>query len=260
MGSSSSSADSSSGSPAWQELTANYQNPDRLRSLWQLVNSVVPYLILWYLMYRSLAISYWLTLAVSPLAAGFLIRIFIIFHDCGHGAFFRSKKANDYVGFITGVLTFTPYYRWRREHAMHHATSGDLDRRTVGGEVWTLTVEEYLEAPRRTRLAYRFYRNPLVMLVLGPAVIFLIRHRFTNRRARKRERRNVYWTNLGLLGFIGLVAATMGIKAYLLIQIPVISVGGAIAVWLFYVQHQFEAVYWQRHDQWEYLPAALEGH
>ena len=254
-------ADSRSGSghAGWQQLIAKYQRPDTRRSMWQLGNSVIPYLILWYLMYRSLAVSYWLTLALSLLAVGCLIRTFIIFHDCGHGAFFRSRKANDLVGFITGVLTLTPYYKWRREHAVHHATSGDLDRRSAGGEVWTLTVDEYLESPRRTRWAYRFYRNPLVMFGLGPAFVFLVRHRFTNSDVRERERRNVYWTNLGVAGMIALMVATMGIRAYLLIYIPIILISGAIAVWLFYVQHQFEAVYWERHDTWDYVPAALEG-
>ena len=243
----------------WQELTAEYQKPDTLRSVWQLVNSIVPYLFLWYVMYRSLEVSYWLTLALAVPAAGFLIRIFILFHDCCHGSFFRSKRANDIAGFFTGVLTFTPYDRWRREHSMHHATAGDLDRRDLGGEIWTLTVDEYLASPLRTRLAYRLYRSPLVMLTIGPLFLFLFNHRFSSREARKRERHNVYWTNLGVFAFIAVLVALMGPRAYLMIQLPIMIFGGAAAVWLFYVQHQYEGVYWERHDQWDYSTAAIEG-
>jgi omega-6 fatty acid desaturase (delta-12 desaturase) len=245
--------------PRWQDLTAEYQKPGTLRSLWQLTNSVIPYLCLWYVMYRSLEISYWLTLALSVLAAGFLVRIFIIFHDCCHGSFFQSKRATDIAGFITGVLTFTPYDRWRREHSMHHATAGDLDRRHVGGEIWVMTVDEYLASPLRTRLAYRLYRSPLVMFLIGPSYLFLFKHRFSNRKARGRERHNVYWTNLGVVAFITLLVALVGPRAYLMIQIPIMVVGGAAAVWLFYVQHIFEGVYWERHDKWDYKRAAIDG-
>lgn len=238
---------------------AGYQKPDTLRSVWQLVNTIIPYLILWYLMYRSLEISYWLTLALAVPAAGFLVRTFIIFHDCCHGSFLQSKRATDIVGFVTGVLTFTPYDRWRREHSMHHATAGDLDRRDQGGEIWTLTVDEYRASPLRTRIAYRFYRSPLVMLTVGPSFLFLFKHRFSYRGARRRERLNVYWTNVGVVAFVGLLIWLMGLRAYLMIQLPIMIFGGAVAVWLFYVQHQYEGVYWDRHDQWDYTRAAIEG-
>jgi len=249
----------SAGYSGWHRLTIPYQKPDTARSLWQVLNSVVGYGVLWYVMYLSLSVSYWLTLALSVLAAGLLIRTFIIFHDCGHGAFFRSKKANDVVGFITGIVTFTPYDKWRREHAMHHATSGDLDRRGIGGDVWTMTVEEYLASPWRARWAYRIYRNPFVMFLVGPSFLFLIRNRFTSRAARRREQLNVYVTNVGVAVVVTLLMATMGVKEYLMIQVPIMLFGGAIAVWMFYVQHQFEEVYWERHDNWEYFPAAIEG-
>ncbi len=251
--------DNSAEHSRWQRLTLPYQKPDVARSLWQVLNSVVGYGVLWYLMYRSLAVSYWLTLALSVVAAGLLIRTFIIFHDCGHGSFFRSHKANDLVGFITGIITFTPYDKWRREHAVHHATSGDLDRRGIGGDVWTMTVDEYLAAPWRTRWAYRIYRNPFVMLLIGPSFLFLIRNRFTSRAARRREQINVYVTNISIAAVVTLLIATMGWKEYLMIQAPIMMLGGAIAVWMFYVQHQFEEVYWERHEDWEYFPAALEG-
>ena len=252
-------AEGTAGHSNWLRLTRPYQRPDTARSLWQVLTSVVGYVGLWVLMYLSLSVSYWLTLALSVLASGLLIRTFIIFHDCGHGAFFRSKKANDIVGMITGVITFTPYDKWRREHAMHHATSGDLDRRGVGGDVWTMTVEEYRAAPRRTRWAYRIYRNPLVMLLLGPSFLFLVRNRFTSRSARRREQLNVYVTNLAVAAAVTVLIVTLGVKEYLMIQVPIMLLAGAVAVWMFYVQHQFEDVYWERRERWEYVPAAVLG-
>jgi omega-6 fatty acid desaturase (delta-12 desaturase) len=243
---------------SWQQAVANYQNAELRRSLWQVVNTLVPYFVLWYLMVRSLEVSYWLTLALSPLAAGFMVRTFIIFHDCGHGSFFKSRKANDVLGAITGILTFTPYYRWRHAHAVHHATSGDLDARGVG-DVWMLTVQEYLELSGWKQIGYRLYRYPLVMFGFGPFFVFVVLQRFARGATGKRERYSVYWTNLALLGILILMAITIGIKAYILVQLPIIVTGAAVGVWLFYVQHQFEGVYWERHDNWDYATAALKG-
>lgn len=245
--------------PNWQRLTAEFLRPHPLKSSWQMVNSVVPYLAMWAVMYWSLGVSYWLTLALALPAAGFLVRIFIIFHDCTHGAFFRSKKANGIVGYLTGVLTLTPYDQWRRDHSMHHATSGDLDRRDIGGEIWTLTVKEYLESPLKTRVAYRLYRNPIVMFLIGPAYIFVLTHRFGRRGARSRENRNVQYTNLGIAAFAIGGIWLLGWAAFLKIYIPVFVISGAGGVWMFYVQHQFEEVYWERHEQWRYFPAAMHG-
>ena len=243
---------------SWQQVVAKYDNPDLRRSVWQVLNSFVPYFVLWYVMYRSLAVSYWITLALSVLAAGFLVRIFIIFHDCGHGAFFKSQKASDVLGFIAGVLTFTPYYSWRHEHAMHHATAGDLDRRGVG-DIWTLTVKEYLGLSPRKRLAYRIYRNPLVMFGIGSFFLFLIYYRFPRRAVGKRERHSVHWTNLALAGIVALMSVTIGIKAFVLVQLPITVIASAAGVWVFYVHHQFEGVYWEHHDKWDYVTAALQG-
>src|ERR1043166_5156167 len=243
---------------AWKEIVARYQQPSLGRSIWQIVNTLVPYVLLWDLMYRSLAVSYWLTLPLAILAAGFHIRTFIIHHDCGHGAFFKSRQANDIWGFITGVLTFTPYYLWRWEHAIHHAHAGDLDRRGLGA-VWTLTVQEYLEASHWKRFRYRLVRNPVVLFVVAPLFLFTVVHRFPLAKASPRERHSVHWTNLGILGMIAAMSLTFGFKAYLLIQLTVMAVAGGAGVWLFYVQHQFEGVYWQRHGEWDYLAAALEG-
>ncbi len=243
---------------SWQQAVANYQKPDLLRSVWQLVNTLIPYCLLWYVMYRSLEVSYWMTLALAFPTAGFLVRIFIIFHDCGHGAFFKSQRANDIVGFVTGVLTMTPYHGWRHEHATHHATAGDLDRRGVG-DIWTLTVKEYLALPPWERWKYRLYRNPLVMFLFGPLFVFLIRHRFAQRDARKRERYSVYWTNLALAGIVIVMSVTIGLTSFVLVQLPIIVIAAAAGIWLFYVQHQYEGVYWERHNKWDYVTVALEG-
>src|SRR5579862_2841386 len=242
----------------WKEVVARYQVPSVWRSIWQLANSIVPYMVLWYLIYRSLSISYWLVVPLAILASGFMVRIFIIFHDCGHGSFFKTRKANDIWGVITGVLTFTPYYLWRWEHAVHHASSGDLDRRGTG-DVWTLTVQEYLESSRWKRFAYRLARNPVVLFVIAPIFLFLIKQRFPSPSASKRERQSVHWMNLAILAAAAALGAIFGIKAYLLIQLIVIAVAGSAGIWLFYVQHQFEGVYWKRSEEWDYAEAALKG-
>ena len=244
--------------PAWKETVAKYQKAALWPSLWQVANTLVPYAALWCLMYFSLALSWWLALPLAVLAGGFLVRVFIIFHDCGHGSFFPSARANDLLGFITGVLTFTPYYHWRWEHATHHATSGDLDRRGMG-DVWTLTVQEYLEASRWKRFAYRLARNPFILFGLAPLYVFLIKQRFAAAKAGRREQNSVCWTNLALgLMAIGL-CWVFGLKAYLLLQLLVLMVAGSAGIWLFYVQHQFEGVYWERGANWDYSAAALEG-
>jgi omega-6 fatty acid desaturase (delta-12 desaturase) len=209
-------------------------------------------------MYLSLEISYWLTLALSIPAAGFLMRVFIIFHDCCHGSFFKSRRGNNVLGAICGILTFTPYHRWRQEHSVHHATAGNLDRRGVG-DVWTLTVREYLALSAWKRLEYRLFRHPLVMFGVGPFFVFVISQRFARGVSGKRERYSVYWTNLAVLGIVALISVSIGIKAFILVQLPIIMIGAGAGVWLFYVQHQFEGVYWERHASWDYEAAAIKG-
>ena len=228
------------GALAWKEIVVKYQKPSTWRALWQIINTLGPYALLWYLMYRSVTVAWSIALAI--LAGGFLVRIFIIHHDCGHGSFFKSRKANDLLGFITGVLTFTPYYHWRWEHAAHHATSGDLDRRGLG-DIWTLTVLEYLESSRWQRFAYRLARNPVVLFVLAPLYLFLVKHRLPKAKASRRERYSVYWTNLAVLGMAAWLSWIFGLKAYLLLQLVIMMVAGSAGLWLFYVQHQFEEVY-----------------
>ena len=251
---------------AWKAVVLKFQEPSLPRAIWQLVNTLGPFAGLWYLMWRSMAWSYWITLPLAILAGMFLVRIFIIFHDCGHGSFFKSRLANDIVGFITGALTLTPYYHWRWEHSIHHATSGSLDRRGVG-DVWTMTVEEYLQSGRWKRFAYKLARNPVVLFVIAPIFLFVIHQRFFAAKANPRERWSVIWMNIAVLGIAVALSGLFsigrswgfGITAYLLIHLTIVLVGGGVGIWMFYVQHQFEDVYWERDENWDYKAAALEG-
>jgi omega-6 fatty acid desaturase (delta-12 desaturase) len=243
---------------AWKEIVLKYQKSSTGRASWQIINTVVPYGLLWYAMYLCKPISWWLVVPLAILAGGFLVRVFIIFHDCGHGSFFKSRKANDAVGFLTGVLTWTAYYHWRWEHAIHHSSSGDLDKRGTG-DIWTMTVQEYLESSRWKKFAYRLSRNPFILFAVAPLFLFLIRQRFPSPKASQRERHSVYAMNAAiLLMAIGLSWA-FGFWAYVLIQLMVTLVAGSAGVWMFYVQHQFEDVYWERGEDWSYVSAALEG-
>jgi omega-6 fatty acid desaturase (delta-12 desaturase) len=244
--------------PAWTEIVSKYAKPSTWKAVWQLLNTLVPYALLWYLMYLSLDVSYWLTLPLAILAAAFLLRVFIIFHDCVHGSFFKSRRANDIVGFVTGLLTFTPYHYWRWQHVNHHASSGDLDRRGTG-DVWTLTVQEYLESSRWRRFAYRLARNPFILFVLAPLFVFVVMQRFCPASSRRRERHSVDWMNFAILGVGAALSVVFGLKAYLAIQLGVMAMAGAAGIWLFYVQHQFDGVYWERGAEWDYATAALQG-
>jgi acyl-lipid omega-6 desaturase (Delta-12 desaturase) len=242
----------------WQQAVSRYSNPDVRRSTWQIVNTLAPFFGLWYLMARSVTVSYWLTLLLAIPTAGFMVRTFILFHDCGHGSLFKSRQANDLVGIVTGLINFMPYYRWRREHAMHHATAGNLDRRGVG-DVYTMTVEEYLAASRWKRFGYRLFRNPVVMFLLGPAFVFVIAQRFPLRNQGKREATNVWWTDLALVVIIGGLCWLVGWQTFVLVELPLMILGGGAGVWLFYVQHNFNPTYWARQEQWEFAKAGIEG-
>ncbi|MDB6133556.1 MAG: hypothetical protein JWM59_1799 [Verrucomicrobiales bacterium] len=242
----------------WKGIVRKYQNPSRWKSAWQLVNTLVPYVALWVLMYFSIGVSWWLVIPLAVLAAGFHVRIFIIFHDCTHGSFFKSRRANEITGFITGILVFTSYHHWRWEHSVHHSTTGDLDRRGMG-DVWTLTVQEYLESSRARRFAYRLARNPLVLFIIAPLVLFLILERIPTPKAGKKERRGLHFTNLGILLVACGLVSIFGFGAWLVIQLTILTIASAAGVWLFYVQHQFEDVYWERRPDWDYAKAALEG-
>ena len=242
----------------WHAIVARYQKPDRWRSLWQAANSIFPFLVLWYLMYRSLAISYWLTLLLAIPTAGFMVRTFIIFHDCGHGSFFKSRSGNDIMGFITGILTLTPYYEWRHTHAVHHATAGDLDRRGTG-DVLTLTIAEYKALPWWKKFGYRTMRNPLIMFTIGSFLVFTVAHRFWHPGVGKREVWSVIWTDLALAAIFIAMSLTIGWKAFMLVEAPVIFIATGVGVWLFYVQHNFDRTYWERHSQWDFFKAGING-
>jgi acyl-lipid omega-6 desaturase (Delta-12 desaturase) len=242
----------------WREIVARYQTPSVKSAVWQLISSIVPLIAAGFLMYWSLSVSYWLTLLIALPAAGFTIRTFIIMHDCGHGSFLPSRTWNDIVGWVTGILTATPYSHWRREHAIHHATSGHLEQRGTG-DITTLTVREYLSLKWARRAKYRIYRNPLVLLGFGPSIL-LLKHRWPTRgMAGKREIINVFGTNLALAGMITLLSLLIGFREFMLIWLPIVLISGTIGVWLFYVQHQFEDAYWRDGAEWDYATAAVAG-
>jgi omega-6 fatty acid desaturase (delta-12 desaturase) len=243
---------------SWRETLAPYARPHLGRSLLDLATSVVPYFGLSAAMYYALGVSYWLALAIAIPAAGFLVRTFILFHDCSHGSFLPSKRANMWLGTILGLFVYSPFLRWRHDHAIHHATSGDLDRRG-GGDVRTLTVAEYRALPSRAQLAYRIFRNPLVMFGIGPIIALLVGPRLVSRDARPRLRRSVIGTNFALLALIGALCWLLGWRDYLLVQAPTVLLAGSAGIWLFYVQHQFEDAYWESTDGWSYADAALRG-
>jgi acyl-lipid omega-6 desaturase (Delta-12 desaturase) len=237
-----------------------FTRPDSRTAIWQIMNTLVPFFALWMLMVVMVqqGYPYRSVLAVSAVAAAFQVRIFILFHDCCHGSFFGTPRANRTLGYVTGILTFTPFEQWRRSHAMHHDTVGDLDRRGVG-DIWTLTAEEFEAAPRRKQLVYRLIRSPFFILTLGTPIVFLISQRYFHGPDRKRERWSVVITNIALAAIITIAVKTIGIETYLMIQIPVTFAAGAAGLWLFYVQHQFEGTYWARHENWDPMKAALEG-
>lgn len=243
---------------SWRKVIAPYERSDVRKSVWQLINTCVPFFLLWYLTYRSLAVSYWLTLALAIPTGGLLVRIFIIFHDCCHGSFLPSRQANMLVGTFTGILTLSPFSQWRHSHNVHHATSGNLDKRGVG-DIWTVTVQEYLAMTPLQRLSYRIYRNPLVMFALGPAFLFVLQYRFNRPGAGRSERINTWVTNLGIGALAALLSWAIGWQAFLLVHVPVFLIAGAGGVWLFYVQHQFEGTYFESGKDWDYVKAALQG-
>lgn len=251
--------DTRSGAAVYEAL-AKYETPDRKRAIIQIVDTFVPYVALWAAMIVLVrgGFPYWYTLGLAVVAGGFAVRLFIIFHDCCHGSFFASRRANTILGYVTGILTFTPYEAWQQPHAIHHATVGDLDRRGVG-DIPTMTVDEYRAAPWRTRLLYRLLRNPFVLFVLGPPALFVVYQRFPHPKSGRRERRSTWWTDLALAAVVAAAIATMGLRTYLLIQIPVMAVAGVAGTWLFYVQHQFHGVYWARHERWDSFRASIEG-
>lgn len=241
-----------------RKQVAPYEQSNTKASIFQMMNTIVPFIALWYLAYQSLDISYLLTLLFSIVAGGFLIRIFIIFHDCTHHSFFKNRKANKIVGTFTGVLTLFPYSQWGHDHAVHHATSSNLDKRGTG-DIWVMTVDEYVDASPMLKLAYRLYRNPVVMFVIGPIYVVLIKNRFNRKGARLDEKMNTYLTNALIAAISGVLIWTIGWDSFLLVEGPIFFISGSLGIWLFYVQHTFEDSYFEADKDWEYVKAAVEG-
>jgi omega-6 fatty acid desaturase (delta-12 desaturase) len=209
-------------------------------------------------MYFALQVSYLLVLALAVPTAGFLLRTYILFHDCTHGSFLRGRRANAYLGAVLALIVFTPFARWRYEHAVHHATGSDLDRRGIG-DVPTLTVAEYQAKSWPGRLGYRLFRNPMIMFGLGPIFAMLLEPRWINRSARPRIKRSVWGTDLALALVVGGLCWLLGWRDFLLVEAPLVPLAGGVGIWLFYVQHQFEDTYWRRSPDWSYTDAALRG-
>jgi omega-6 fatty acid desaturase (delta-12 desaturase) len=244
--------------PYWRDALAPYARSSIPRGVWGLLTSVAPYVALSALMYLALSISWVLTVALAVPAAGFLVRTYIVFHDCTHGSFLPSKRANRWLGTTLGLLVFADFQSWKHNHAMHHASAGDLERRGAG-DVPTLTVAEYRERPWRGRLAYRLFRNPVVMFGLGPIFALVVAPRIIPRTARPRIKHSVMATNVALVLLVGGLCWALGWRAYLIVELPTIMLAGAAGIWLFYVQHQFEDAYWESSDNWSYADAALRG-
>ncbi len=245
---------------AWALLVAHYREPSCARSTVELVITAGPLVILWILMWTALGTGYWVCLLLAVPAAGFLVRLFMIQHDCGHGAFFRHRGVNDWVGRVIGVLTLTPYDFWRYSHALHHANSGNLDHRGFG-DIDTLTVREFLALSRWRQLLYRLYRHPIVMFGVGPAYLFILRHRLPVGLMRNRWNfcPSTMATNLAIAALATTMIWLVGVGPFLLVQVPITLLAGSIGVWLFYVQHQFEDTYWAYDSGWNFHAAALHG-
>jgi omega-6 fatty acid desaturase (delta-12 desaturase) len=245
---------------ALPQLLARYREPDSARGVFELVITAVPFLIIWALIQNALDHGHWLGLLLEVPAAGLLVRLFMIQHDCGHGSFFRSRVANDWVGRAIGVVTLTPYDYWRHNHARHHASSGNLDHRGLG-DIDTMTVREFLAQSRWRRMRYRLYRHPMVMFGVGPTYLFILKHRLPvgMMRGGWKPWLSTMGTNIGIAVLVAAVIRLVGYGPFLLVHLPIIVLAASIGVWLFYVQHQFEDTYWSHDKDWSFHEAALHG-
>jgi omega-6 fatty acid desaturase (delta-12 desaturase) len=245
-------------SAAWQTLVTPYQRASTRKALWQLANTLVPFGLSWGLAVRLLDVSRALSLASCVLATGFLLRIYIIQHDCGHRSFFPDRRANDALGCLLGVVTLLPYFRWRHDHAIHHASGSHLDRRGTG-DIWLMTLREYTAATPMQRARYRAFRNPLVLFGLGPLALFVVWQRMTGWTRTRREAASVRATNAAIAGALWLGGHCLGWRTFLAVQGPITWMGSTIAVWLFYIQHQFDDTYWAAPPDWDFATAAMRG-
>jgi len=246
--------------PAWVSSLKQFEKPDAMKVTLQLIDTLIPYAALCALMYLTMTwgLPYWATLLVAVPAGALMLRLFIFFHDCCHGSYLASPLGMRIIGNILGVIVFTPYANWRHSHGVHHTTAGNLDRRGVG-DIWMMTAEEYAASMRFRRLRYRLFRNPFIMFGLGPICTFLIMHRFPSRHPKPNQVLSVLLTDLAIAAIVVAAGLTIGIRAYLMIQLPILLFGGAAGVWLFYVQHQFDPSYWERNEDWESMESAMRG-
>ncbi len=244
----------------WNKRLKPYAKPDLKKALWQMVNSLVPYALLYALMIVLIqkGVPYLCILPIAIPAALFMVRIFILFHDCTHGSFLPSKRGNIIVGYFLGLFTFTPYNDWQHAHALHHANVGNLDRRGTG-DVPTMTLEEYQKASAVSRILYRLIRFPVILFIFGPIAIFIISHRFPQGSTRRQDIFSIIFVNIMLTAILFTAHMTVGILTFAMVQLPVFLIAVSFGFWLFYVQHQFQSVYWSRNDQWDPVRASLEG-
>ncbi len=241
-----------------KKAVMTYATSDTRKSIMQIINTILPMLLLWVAAYWIIPYTVLGAIGLSILAAGFVVRTFIIFHDCTHGSFFKNKRANNIVGFLTGVLTFFSYEKWKREHMIHHATSSNLDKRGIG-DIWVMTVDEYINASKWKRFYYRIYRNPFVMFGLGPLYLVLVSNRLNRKDARKKERLNTYLSNIIIVAIISGVILLTNIQSFLIIHGTTMFVAGSLGIWLFFIQHTFEDSYFENESEWDYVKAAVEG-
>lgn len=246
--------------PSWTRVLAGYRRPDTNRSIFEIAITVIPFVILWALTALAVVNGHYWGLILTVPAAGLLVRLFMLQHDCGHGALFAQRSANDWTGRVLGVFTLTPYDYWRRTHAVHHATTGNLDQRGIG-DVDTLTVGEYKALSSWGRLRYRLYRHPVVMFGIGPAFLFVCQYRLPIglMRAGIQPWTSTLATNLGIAVIAGLLIWTVGLVPFLIVQLPITLMAATLGVWLFYVQHQFEETHWSEGENWNFQHAALHG-
>lgn len=245
---------------SWKKMVSSYQTPLLKKSIFQILNSFIPFFVLWGAMFISLQYSYWITFLLAIPTAGFMVRIFIIQHDCGHGSFFKNKKVNDGLGMFCSLFTWTPYFYWQRGHAIHHAHTGNIDERGIG-DIYTMTVSEYRNLSKMGKLKYRLYRNPINLFIFIPCLLFTVFYRFPTTQAKtmKKHEASIHWTNLAIFLLVSLMCYWIGWKAFFIIHIPTLILSSAVGAWLFYVQHQFEDTYWEEKGDWEYSSAAIHG-
>ncbi|HEY1406469.1 MAG TPA: fatty acid desaturase [Spirochaetota bacterium] len=246
--------------PDWFDKLLPFTNSTIPQSLLFLLTSTVSYLAIVVLMFvvRLKGLPYWIVLVLAALSSGFYIRSFIVLHDCSHMSFFKSKKACSILGHFCGILSFTPFFDWQRNHGIHHANVSNLDKRGIG-DVWTMTLNEYREANPSTKLLYRIFRNPFFLFVIAPPILFVVMYRFPQKSTRRKDYFSIIFTDVILVLIVIIAHYTVGIKNYVAVQLPIVLIAMPVGLWLFYIQHQFENVYWVHAKDWDLISAAMKG-